>query len=332
MKRIAVCGAGGFIGHHLVRRLKADGHFVRAIDLKKPEFEPSVADEFQKIDLRQSAEDIMWCFHQIDEVYQLAADMGGAGFVFTGDNDADILRNSALINLNVLESCRLRNVKKVFFASSACVYQSISAEMTFPIRPYSMQRACAEESAYPANPDSDYGFEKLFAERLYSAYRRNHDIECRIGRFHNIHGAYGTWRGGREKAPAALCRKIAELPPPGGEIEIWGTGMQNRSFLHIDEAIEGVVRLMTSDYAKPVNIGSSENVTIGELVQLIAHIAGKDVRHKSIHGPVGVDGRNSDNTLIEQVLGWKPTAPLVDGLRQTYAWIKGEVDKARAIA
>lgn len=329
MKRVAVCGAGGFIGAALVRRLKADGHFVRAIDLKKPEFEPSVADEFQKIDLRQSAEDIKWCFHQIDEVYQLAADMGGAGFVFTGDNDADILRNSALINLNVLESCRLRNVKKVFFASSACVYESVDHRFTNSNLLPSLH-GCREDEGI--NPDSDYGFEKLFAERLYSAYRRNHDIECRIGRFHNIHGAYGTWRGGREKAPAALCRKIAELPPPGGEIEIWGTGMQNRSFLHIDEAIEGVVRLMTSDYAKPVNIGSSENVTIGELVQLIAHIAGKDVRHKSIHGPVGVDGRNSDNTLIEQVLGWKPTAPLVDGLRQTYAWIKGEVDKARVVA
>lgn len=330
MKRAAVFGGSGFLGSHLCARLVADGYEVTAYDRKMPEFGWKPASRYHLCDLRELE---TFALHygagRYCELYQLAAEMGGAGFVFTGLNDADILSASAQINLNAAQLASAMHVAKpkVFFASSACVYESTGtryradSEGNFA----TVVGACREDEGI--NPDSDYGLEKLFAERLYDAYHRNHGLDIRVGRFHNIFGPRGTWTGGREKAPAALCRKIAELPDEGGEIEIWGSGMQNRSFLYVDEAVEAVIRLMRSDYKLPVNIGSSENVTIGELVQLIAHVAGKKVRHKGIPGPLGVDGRNSDNTLIEYVLGWKPTARLIDGLRPTYDWIKQEVDK-----
>lgn len=323
MKRILVAGGGGFIGHHLVNRLKAEGHFVRAVDLKRPEFEPSHADEFMCHDLRKPILNTGWLFHQIDEVYQLAADMGGAGFVFTGENDADILHNNTQINLTVLECCRLKNIKKIFFASSACVYTTLVG--------FTWTRGCKETDAYPANPDSNYGWEKLYAERLYDSYKRNHDIQVRIGRYHNIFGPLGTWTGGREKAPAALCRKIAETPD-GGEIQMWGDGNQQRSFLYIDECIEATRRLMDSDYDQPVNIGSSQMVSLNWLADTIMGIAGKRLTVEHIPGPIGVRGRNSDNTLIKQVLGWEPTQSLTEGLAKTYPWIKEQVDKARVAA
>ncbi len=319
MKRAAVLGGAGFLGGHLCARLVNEGYEVMAFDRKQPEFGWAPAHHYHSCDLCDpSTFELIFKAHNFDECYQLAAEMGGAGFVFTGDNDAAIMSNSVLININAINVCLASASKpKVFFSSSACVYESIDTRY--------VTATCKETEGI--NPDSDYGLEKLFAERLYDACHRNYGLDIRIGRFHNVFGPFGTWRGGREKAPAALCRKIAELPPEGGEIEIWGTGRQTRSFLYVDEAVEAVVRLMRSDYTLPVNIGSSENVTIGELVQLIAHIAGKDVCHKGIPGPTGVDGRNSDNTLIEYVLKWKPTARLIDGLRPTYDWIKQEVDK-----
>lgn len=329
MKRAAVWGGSGFIGSHLCARLVADGYEVTAYDRKVPEFGWEPTTRYHICDLRNPETYMMdfWA-NTYDEVYQLAAEMGGAGYVFTGSHDIEIMSNSVRINVdcvNIVE--RAKNKPKVFFASSACVYQSLGSRPSADGRSLriDVRTACKEDEGI--NPDSDYGLEKLFSERLYDAAHRNHGLDIRIGRFHNVFGPFGTWRGGREKAPAALCRKIAELPPEGGEIEIWGNGMQNRSFLYVDEAVEAVIRLMRSDYKLPVNIGSSENVTIGELVQLIAHIAGKDVRHKGIPGPTGVDGRNSDNTLIEYTLGWKPTMRLIDGLRPTYDWIKQEVDK-----
>ncbi|MFC1654461.1 NAD-dependent epimerase/dehydratase family protein [Myxococcota bacterium] len=314
MKRALVCGAGGFIGSHLVKRLKKEGFWVRGVDLKYPEFDGTNADDFIQGDLR----DIFICREaldtQFDEVYQLAADMGGAGFVFTGENDADIMHNSALCNLNVLESCKRRNIKKIFYSSSACIYPEHN--QLDPDNPN-----CEESSAYPANPDSEYGWEKLFSERLYLSYQRNHGMDVRIARYHNIFGPLGTWTGGREKAPAALCRKVAETQA-GGVMEIWGDGKQTRSFLYIDECLEGTTRLIRSDWAGPVNIGSDEMVTIDQLAQMIMAIAGKKIEIHHIEGPLGVRGRNSDNRLIEQKLGWRPSMPLVDGLRETYHWIE----------
>ena len=312
-----VCGAGGFIGSHLVERLKDEGFWVRGIDLKYPEFGETAADDFLVGDLR----DPNVCKHAIDtpfnEVYQLAADMGGAGFVFTGDNDADIMHNSALINLNVLEACSKRNIKRVFYSSSACIYPEYN--QMDPDNP-----KCSESSAYPAAPDSEYGWEKLFSERLYLAFRRNFGMAVRISRYHNIFGPEGTWRGGREKAPAALCRKIASAPD-GGEIEMWGDGVQTRSFLYIDDCLDGTLRLMRSDFTGPVNIGSEEMVSINQLAETIMEIAGKRLRVKHIPGPLGVRGRNSDNKLVRAVLGWEPSISLREGLEKTYAWIEKQV-------
>lgn len=322
MRTALVLGGGGFIGSHLVRRLKEDGYWVRAVDLKYPEFSETVADDFVKGDLR----DPLFCRdiidQKFDEVYQLAADMGGAGFVFTGDNDAEIMRNSATINLNILEACLNRNCRRVFYSSSACMYPEHN--QLDPDNP-----KCSEDTAYPANPDSEYGWEKLFSERLFMAYSRNFGMTCRVARYHNIFGPEGTWFGGREKAPAAICRKIA-MAANDGSIEIWGDGRQTRSFLFVDECIEGTLRLMRSEFSGPVNIGSDEMVTINKLVDMVATIAGKRIIKEHIKGPEGVRGRNSDNRLIQEKLGWAPTQSLLSGLEKTYGWILGEVLKQRA--
>ena len=319
MKKALVCGAGGFIGSHLVKRLKKEGFWVRGVDLKYPEFDKTAADDFVIGDLRdqvvcKSITDIPF-----DEVYQLAADMGGAGFVFTGDNDADIMHNSGLINLNILEACHKRNIKGIFYSSSACIYPEYNQRD--PNNP-----KCSEDSAYPAAPDSEYGWEKLFSERLYLAFHRNYGMEVRIARYHNIFGREGTWQGGREKAPAALCRKIA-IAQDGGEIEIWGDGLQTRSFLYIDDCLEGTLRLMRSNFTGPVNIGSEEMVTINQLAMMIMEIAGKKLILRHIPGPLGVRGRNSDNRLIKEKLGWGPTISLAEGLEKTYVWIEEQVKK-----
>ncbi|HYX08063.1 MAG TPA: NAD-dependent epimerase/dehydratase family protein, partial [Bacteroidales bacterium] len=294
MKKAVVCGAGGFIGSHLVKRLKSEGFWVRGVDLKYPKFAPTEADDFLIGDLRDPAVCRAVVDQHFDQIYQLAADMGGAGFVFTGDNDADIMHNSALINLNMLEAAHKRNAGKIFYSSSACMYPEYNQED--PDNPKT-----AEDSAYPANPDSEYGWEKLFSERLYLAFQRNYGMDVRIARFHNIFGPEGSWRDGREKAPAAFCRKVA-MTENGGEIEMWGDGKQTRSFLYIDECLEGVRRLMESDFTGPVNIGSEEMVTINKLAEIIMNIAGKNQSIKHIPGPLGVRGRNSDNTLIKEKL------------------------------
>ena len=313
MRTALVCGAGGFIGGHLVRRLKAEGFRVRAVDLKHPEHRRSAADEFILGDLR----DPLFCREianqPFDEIYQLAADMGGAGFIFTGDNDADIMHNSATINLNMLDAIRRTGASRVFYSSSACIYPERNQED--PENPN-----CAEDSAYPAAPDSEYGWEKLFGERLFLAYARNHGISVHIARYHNIFGPEGTWRGGREKAPAALCRKVAEAPD-GGTIEIWGDGRQTRSFLYIDECLEGTTRLLRSDVTGPVNIGSDEMISINDLARMVAAFSGKTIAIRNIPGPTGVRGRNSDNRLIRAELGWAPSRPLAEGMRRTYDWI-----------
>lgn len=318
--RTLVLGGGGFIGSHLVKRLKREGHWVRAVDLKFPEFAPTEADDFLLGDLR----DPLICREAVDqrfdEVYQLAADMGGAGYIFTGDHDAEVMHNSATINLNVVEQCRRRNVRRVFYSSSACMYPEHN--QLDPDNPKT-----AEDSAYPANPDSEYGWEKLFSERLYLAYARNHGMAARIARFHNIFGPEGTWRGGREKAPAAVCRKVAEARE-GGDIEIWGDGRQTRSFLYIDECLEGVLRLMRSDFAGPVNIGSEEMVTINQLAEMAIGLSGKSLRIRNVQGPTGVRGRNSDNRLIGEKLGWQPTRPLREGLSVTFDWIRNQLRRS----
>jgi nucleoside-diphosphate-sugar epimerase len=320
MRKVLVCGAGGFIGSHLVKKLKNENCWVRGVDLKYPEFGSTHADDFLIGDLRDSQICRMVTDTQFDEVYQLAADMGGAGFVFTGDNDADIMHNSALINLNMLEACYRRNIKKIFYSSSACIYPEHNQKD--PENPKT-----SEESAYPAAPDSEYGWEKLFSERLYLSFRRNYGMDIRIARFHNIFGPEGTWEGGREKAPAAICRKVA-MTSDGGDIEIWGDGKQTRSFLYIDECLEGMERLMNSDFIGPVNIGSEEMVTINHLAEMIIEIAGKKLSMIHIPGPLGVMGRNSDNRLIQSKLGWKPVRTLKEGLEKTYPWIHDQVKKS----
>ena len=319
MKKAVVCGAGGFIGAHLVKRLKTEGMWVRGVDLKFPEYAETAADDFIEGDLR----DIDVC-HRVfdqpfDEVYQLAADMGGAGFVFTGDNDAEIMHNSATINLNVLETCRKRNIKRIFYSSSACMYPEHN--QLDPDNPL-----CTEDSAYPANPDSEYGWEKLFSERLYLAYGRNHGMQVRVARYHNIFGPEGTWEGGREKAPAAFCRKVA-MASDGDVIEMWGDGLQTRSFLYVDECVEGTIRLTRGAWEGPVNIGSTEMVSINDLAKMVMDIAGKGMSIKHIPGPVGVRGRNSDNTLIKEKLDWEPSEPLRDGIEKTYQWINQQVEE-----
>jgi nucleoside-diphosphate-sugar epimerase len=318
MKKALVCGAGGFIGSHMVKRLKNEGFWVRGVDLKYPEFEETHADDFVIGDLREQdvCRYIIDC--RFDEVYQFAADMGGAGFIFTGENDAHIMHNSALINLNIVDTCQKRNIKRIFYSSSACIYPEYN--QMDPDNP-----KCSEESAYPAEPDSEYGWEKLFSERLYLAYQRNHGIEARVARYHNIFGPQGTWCGGREKAPAAICRKVIEANS-NGEIEIWGDGEQTRSFLYVDECIEGTNILTRSDWTGPVNIGSDEMVTINQLAEMAMNIAGKKLTINHIEGPLGVRGRNSDNKLIKEKLNWEPTQSLITGMEKTYEWIEEQVN------
>ncbi|HTR25352.1 MAG TPA: NAD-dependent epimerase/dehydratase family protein [Terriglobales bacterium] len=314
-----VCGAGGFIGSHMVKRLRAEGYWVRGVDLKWPEFAPSEADDFVIGDLRERATWRKVLSSYFDEGYQFAADMGGAGFVFTGENDAAIMHNSAMINLHMAHFGVERKVGQIFYSSSACIYPAHNQQD--PENPN-----CAEATAYPAAPDSEYGWEKLFSERLYLSFLRNHGLNVRMARFHNIFGPEGTWSGGREKAPAALCRKIAEQPD-GGEIELWGDGEQTRSFLYIDECIEGVRRLMRHPtFRGPVNIGSDEMISINQMAAMIMEIAGKAVTIRHVPGPQGVRGRNSDNTLIRRELAWAPHASLRDGLTKTYRWVAEQMN------
>ena len=357
-KTALVLGAGGFIGSHMVKRLRSEGYWVRGVDLKYPEFTDTEANEFVQGDLRDSSfverviqfkgyqgnfynEVPYRLIEPFDEIYQFAADMGGAGFVFTGENDAEIMQNSVTINLNVLEQQRLLNETfgdykdwteanrpkldwqtKIFYSGSACMYPEHN--QLDPDNP-----DCREESAYPAAPDSEYGWEKLFSERLYMAYNRNHGIPVRIARYHNIFGPEGTWDGGREKAPAAICRKVAYVPPSGGSIEVWGDGLQTRSFLYIDECIEATRRLMDSDFMGPVNIGSEEMVSINELVDTAAKVSGKVVRKVyKLDAPTGVRGRNSNNDVIRKMLGWDYSQTLEEGIRKTYEWIEEQIKNA----
>lgn len=317
-KKVLVCGAGGFIGGHLVNRLKAEGAWVRGVDIKEHEFSGSAADEFIIGDLTEQTNVRNVMDMPFDEVYQLAADMGGAGYIFTGENDANVMHNSATINLNVLQQALKTGSNKIFYSSSACIYPAYN--QTDPDNP-----KCSEDSAYPADPDSDYGWEKLFSERLYLAFGRNHGLDVKIARFHNIFGPEGTWTGGKEKAPAAICRKVAEAPD-GGYIEVWGDGKQTRSFLYIDECLEGVSRLMRSDLSGPFNIGSEEMVTLNQLARMAIDISGKQIGIKNISVPhTGVRGRNSDNKLIAEKLQWHPTRSLEEGLVKTYNWIADQV-------
>ena len=319
MKQALVCGGGGFIGSHLVKRLKNEKFWIRAVDLKHPEFGYSPADEFIIADLRDTKVCEQVLDREFDEVYQLAADMGGAGYIFTGNNDADIMHNSAVINLNIAYYSIRARIKKIFYSSSACIYPEYN--QLDPSNP-----KCFEESAYPAAPDSEYGWEKLFSERVYLAFSRNYGLNVRIGRFHNIFGIEGSWNNGKEKAPAAICRKVAETPD-GGTIEIWGDGKQTRSFLYIDECIEAVRRLMNSDFTGPINIGSEEMVNINQLTDYAIEIAGKKIEINHIHGPTGVRGRNSDNRMLREKLGWEPSMKLKEGLEETYNWINKQVQK-----
>jgi len=319
LKKVLVCGAGGFIGGHLVKRLKSEGLWVRAVDIKDHEYATPPADEFIRGDLRDPdvARKVV---EGIEDMYQLAADMGGAGYIFTGEHDAAVMHNSATINLNMLEFGTRAGVKRFFYSSSACIYPAYN--QTDPDNP-----KCSEDSAYPAAPDSEYGWEKLFSERLYMSYMRNYGVAVRVARFHNIFGPLGTWQGGREKAPAAMCRKVAETPA-GGQIDLWGDGKQTRSFLYVDECVEAVRRLMESEFTGPVNIGSEEMVTINRLAEMIMEIAGKKLSIHHIPGPLGVRGRNSDNHLIRERLGWAPSRPLREGLEKTYSWIAEQVAAA----
>lgn len=319
MKRILVCGAGGFIGSHLVKRLVEQGHWVRGVDLKYPEYWDTFASEFIKGDLRDPSVVNLVLDSSIDEVYQLAADMGGAGFCFTGENDADILHNSAVINLNIAKQCIESKVNKVFYSSSACMYPE--RNQLDPDNPN-----CVESSAYPADPDSEYGWEKLFSERLYLAFARNYGLDVRIARYHNIYGPNGTWDGGREKAPAAICRKVAKAKS-GNAIDIWGSGKQTRSFLYVDECVEGTTRLMNSNFTGPVNLGSDRMISILDFTKMIIKMSGKDLLINHIEGPQGVAGRNSENTLIKEKLGWVPQNDLEYGIKQTYDWILNQVNK-----
>jgi len=318
-KTALVCGAGGFIGSHMVRRLKSEGYWVRGADIKNPEFSDTEADEFLIGDLTDQSFCTAVLNITFDEIYQFAADMGGAGYIFTGEHDADVMNNSAAINLNILR--KVKDYKpKIFYSSSACMYPEHN--QLDPDNP-----DCRESSAYPANPDSEYGWEKLFSERLFLSYHRNYNIPVRIARYHNVYGPESTWKGGREKSPAAICRKVAELGPFGGDIEVWGDGEQTRSFLYIDECIEATRRLMDSDFTGPVNIGSEEMVTINQLVDIVSKISGKPVEKNHIDGPLGVRGRNSNNDLIREKLDWDYGMTLEEGIEKTFNWIHSQVYK-----
>lgn len=318
-KQAVVLGAGGFIGGHLVKKLKSEGYWVRGVDLKRNEYCEGIADEFQVCDLRNPVyvESIIPYSDGELEVYQLAADMGGAAYIFTGENDANVMHNSALINLNVAYECTKKKVKFVFYSSSACAYPEYN--QMDPNNP-----KCAESDAYPAEPDSEYGWEKLFSERMFLAFQRNYGLRVHIARFHNIFGPEGTWKGGKEKSPAALCRKVLEAQD-GGSIDVWGTGDQTRSFLYIDECIEGILRFVNSDFSGPVNLGSEEMISINNFTKMIIGISGKNITINNIPGPTGVNGRNSDNTLIREKLGWSPSQPLKDGIEKTFNWIKTQL-------
>ena len=335
MKTALVLGAGGFIGSHMVKRLKQEGFWVRGVDLKYPEFSETQADDFIIGDLRNlevcnkafRSEDPVQVYPEYhesppivyDEVYQFAADMGGAGYIFTGEHDADVMHNSAMINLNIAKLCEKYKAKKIFYSSSACAYPAYN--QTDPDNPN-----CEESSAYPAQPDSEYGWEKLFSERMWRSFARNYGLHVRIARFHNIFGPEGTWEGGREKAPAAICRKVIEASYQG-EMEVWGDGQQTRSFLYIDECVEAVRRLMKSDVEEVINIGSEEMIKINDLATMTIALSGKQILIKNIPGPEGVRGRNSDNRLIRKLLGWEPSMPLLEGIEKTFNWIKEQVDK-----
>ena len=319
MKKILVCGAGGFIGGAMVKRLKAEGQWVRAADIKFHEFMDitEIADEFLQGDLREQDFCRKVVTEEIDEIYQFAADMGGAGYIFTGEHDADVMHNSAQINLNIADLAVKRNIKKIFYSSSACMYPEHN--QLDPDNPN-----CEENSAYPAAPDSEYGWEKLFSERLYLSYHRNYNLNVRIARYHNIFGPEGTWDGGKEKAPAALCRKVAEAKN-GTSIEVWGDGNQTRSFLYINECIEATRRLMDSNFTGPVNIGSDEMISINDLAQMVIDISEKKLNVNNIPGPLGVRGRNSDNNLYLEKIGWRVSAPLQSGIKKTFQWIDTQV-------
>ncbi len=317
-KKAIVCGAGGFIGSHLVRKLKNEGFWVRGVDLKAPMFSETLADEFLIGNLTDPIFVKNIISENIDELYQLAADMGGAGYIFTGENDANVMHNSALINLNIAHEAVIKKVKKVFYSSSACIYPEHN--QLDPNNP-----KCSEESAYPAAPDSEYGWEKLFSERLYLAYKRNYSLDVHIARYHNIFGPEGTYKGGKEKSPAALCRKVIEAQD-GGEIEIWGDGLQTRSFLYIDECIEGTIKLMRSDFEGPVNIGSEEMISINDFANMIIQLSGKKLNIKNIPGPLGVRGRKSDNKLIKEKLNWEPSSKLIKGIKNTFEWIEKQIN------
>ena len=323
-KTALVCGAGGFIGSHMVKKLKKEGYWVRGVDIKEPEFSYTEADDFVIGNLTVQSIARAVINRTFDEVYQFAADMGGAGYIFTGDHDADVMDNSATVNLNIIRRIKDWNEEynvnktKIFFSSSACAYpEYIQLDPENP--------GLKEEDAYPAEPDSEYGWEKLFSERLYLAYSRNYGIPVRIARYHNIFGPEGTWNGGREKAPAAICRKVAELPKQGGSIEVWGDGLQTRSFLFVDECVEATYRLVQSDFTGPVNIGSEEMVSINELVDIAAKVSGKKVEKNHIEGPLGVRGRNSNNDLIREKLGWDYSMTLEEGISKTYNWIDDQL-------
>jgi nucleoside-diphosphate-sugar epimerase len=313
--KILVCGAGGFIGTHLVSKLKQQGHYVIGADLKYPEYSVTDADEFHIIDLRDKNKVQTLLSSDIDYIYQLAADMGGAGFIFTGENDADIMHNSASINLHILDVMQKKGLKNVLYTSSACIYPE--RNQLDPDNPN-----CEESSAYPADPDSEYGWEKLFSERLYLSYARNYGINVRIARLHNVFGPLGSWNNGREKAPAALCRKVLES---SGIVEVWGPGTQTRSFMYIDECIEGILRLANSQIKIPLNIGSARMITINDLTKLIATIANKPIEIQNVEGPRGVMGRRSDNKLIRQLLDWEPEDNLEYGIEKTCSWIKTQL-------
>ena len=315
VRKALVCGGGGFIGSHLVKHLKQQGYNVTAADLKLPEYQSSNADNFEIVDLRVSGATAALMKKGYDEVYQLAADMGGAGYIFTGINDADIMRNNVLININVLDAAAMYGVSKIFYTSSACIYPEHN--QLDPNNPN-----CEEDTAYPADPDSEYGWEKLFSERLYSTYQRNRGIETRIARLHNVFGPMGSWNNGKEKAPAAICRKVAMST---GEIEIWGTGEQTRSFLYIDECIEGIMKIMQSDCSIPLNLGSETMISINDLALLVAKLAGKEITINHIPGPIGVMGRNSSNKKISEIIGWAPSDNLEIGLTHTYHWIESQI-------